>query len=152
MQLDAMQGRAGAITWRSPVQWFPEPPEWAAQQLQLRVTAVKDAGQLAKQEKQLRAQRERERAEALKFREDAQRHSGRDAWGDDDDGACDGAAASTNTSLKDGGNTDDDGIRRQRALLAKEAETRLERRRKAKVDQPLGTEVKSIVALAREGG
>ena len=65
--VEAMQGRAGAVA--GPIQWFPEPPEWAAQQLHLRVQAGEDAKRLAKQEKQRRAQRDQRGA--LKFREDA---------------------------------------------------------------------------------
>jgi hypothetical protein len=152
-QLDAMQGRAGAIAWRNPIQWFPEPPEWAAQQLQLRVTAAKDAERLSKQEKQHRAQREQERADALKFREDAQRHSGRDAWGDDDNDSGGGAvpaAAAAADGGGGGGGGDNDSIQRQRALLAKESKMRFERRKARAVDKPRRTEVKSIVSLAKE--
>ena len=150
-QLDALQGRSGTITWHQPIQWFPEPPEWAAQQIHLRANAKKDAQRYAKEESQRRALREQERVAALKFREDSQRHSGRDAWdvSDGDDNASDdGFASATASNLLD---HEVDAIQRQQDLLAREHERKIRRRQAKQVERTKSTEVKSLVALAREG-
>ena len=84
-QLSSMGGRSGAISWRHPIQWWPEEPDWAAYQLHLRQQAQKDEARLQKEERARQALLKKRRADAIKFAQDSQRHSGRDAWGDDDD-------------------------------------------------------------------